>query len=130
MSYRFENYSEFVPLIEALPVGTYYNAEMHSVLEIQASGDAVSAVRAAFPGQIWQKVSPTKSVDWWEYHTTMPSGIKIRIYADWRGPLSCKKVETQVTTTEEVYVPVTMRRESREVTRTVVRWECPEVEAE
>ena len=127
MSYRVKNYSEFVPLIEALPVGTYYDVLGEKSLKIQASGDAVQAVRAAFPGQIWKKVPPTDShYDWWEYQTTLPNGIEVEIYADRRGPLSCKRVETKVTEVEIVDVPVTTRKESREVTHTVVTWECPE----
>jgi len=129
MSIRVENYSDLVPLILALPVGTYYSAESAG-LEMQANGDAVTKVRAAFPGQVWKKMPPKKNgLDWWEYSTVLPNGIKVRIYADRRGPLSCKKVEMQVTTTEEVEVPVTTRTEIREVTRTVVTWECPEEQA-
>ena len=128
MSYRTENYNDFVPLIMALPVGTYYAVvSSGSTLDIQASGDAVSVVRAAFPGQIWEKVPPRSALDWWEYTTTLPSGIKLHIYADYRGPLSCKKVEEKVTMLEKVTVPVTTRTETREVTRTMVRWVCPDV---
>lgn len=128
MSTRIAGYEEVVPLILALPVGTYYTVESDGSLEIQAQGEAVTAVRRAFPRVIWKKTPPgTRSMcDWWTYHATLEDGRKIKIYADRVGPKSCKRIEETVTETQMVEVPVETRREEREVTRTRVRWECPE----
>lgn len=133
MSIRIKNYSDYVALIEALPVGTYYSVKCDGELSMQANGEEVKAVRACFPGQIWEKIPPLSKgnpCDWWNYITTLPSGIKMKIYADFRGPLSCERIEETVTRMEEVEVPVTTRKEMREITKKVVRWKCPEAEAE
>lgn len=131
MSIRVANFSEYVALIEALPIVTYFSVESDGELSMQADGEKVRVCRAAFPGQIWKKHPPHSDknhCDWWQYTTTFPSGIKVRIYADFKGPLSCKRIEETVTRIKEVEVPVTTSKEMREITERVVRWECPETE--
>jgi hypothetical protein len=125
MSIRVKNYQDFVLLILALPEGVFYAVDSPICIRVQAEGERVKQVRSAFPGQIWKKVKK-ESCGWWEYITTLPTGITIEIYADRVGPKSCVRVERTITTQEEVEVPVVTRKEMQEVTRTVVSWECPD----
>lgn len=129
MSTRIEGLEKLFPHILALPIGTYFSANREGTLNIQADGEEVKRVRAAFPGVFWKKVAPDPQmgVGWWEYTTTLGDGTNVRIYADHTGPQSCKRIEETIT--ERVTVPACEER-IEERKRTVVRWQCPEEEAE
>ena len=119
--YRAKNFEEWVPILLKLPVGQHIDLlSTGELLQMQASGEAVSRLRACFPGQIWKKIPPT-SLAWWSYTTTLPDGKKLEIYADRVGPKSCRKIEETIT--ETVRVPA-CEEHDEERTRTVVRWDC------
>ena len=124
MSYRTENYESWVPLIENLPVGTYYEVSINGKeMSMQAGTQAaVKRVMSAFPGCIWQKAKD-ESIGWWSYTTALSDERTLKIYADREGPKSCKRVEETV---EERVLVLAQDEHYETRKRTKVRWECPE----
>jgi len=125
MAYRIAGIEKLWPHILRLPLGTYFDVGSGGLsLEIQADGDKVPPIRAAFPG-VWKKIPPPdESPDgWWSYVHTTPDGVSVKIYADRTGPKSCRRIVEEVT--ETVHVPA-CEEHDEEVKKTVVRWECPE----
>ena len=121
MAYRTANIEALVPYILRLPEGAHFDVESDGTLEMQPSRFKVEEIRACFPG-VWKK-QYVASLGWWEYRLTLGDGTRLKIYADRKGPKSCKRIEEKVD--ETVLVPACdEHRETR--TRTVVRWECPE----
>lgn len=107
-------------LLDRLPEGTFIDVN-RDLIDFQAyTQAAVRGIRVAFGGGlVWQKVySP--NTKWWEYSTTLANGFGVRIYACYEAPATCKAIEEQVKVIENV--PIAW--EEREVTKTVVRWDC------
>ena len=125
--YKTSNFENWLPVIGLLPVGTWFSVGLDGeTMELQADGEEAYMLRAVFRGQIWKKSPPNDIYSWWSYKTTLPNGLKIWMYADRTGPKSCKKIVETKQVMEEVEIPVTTRKETRLVTKEVVRWECPD----
>lgn len=129
MATRIKDLDVVWPLIERLPLGTYFDVdekEDKPMLRVQAwTRDAVKKVRASLPSTVWRKVK-NERLSWWEYSATI-QGVYVEIYADREGPSSCKRITEEIE--EVVHVPA--REAHDEIKkRTVVKWICPEEDAD
>lgn len=113
--------------IEDFPEDVYVDLATADVgcLQLQATTqDEVRRVRAVFPTVHRWKKTPPGNFSWWQYtgeNTDRDSPIRtVHIYACREAPPTCRAIEETVTVREKV--PVTF--EDRDVTKTVIRWEC------
>jgi hypothetical protein len=121
MSVRVKNYKEaFVPLICALPVGTWYSVVASDKLELQANTQReVTAIRKSLPAAVWEKTYD-EGLCWWMYDTTI-NGTRIHLYGCGEAPPTC----TAITETRVVEERVPTAWETKTVEKEViVGWDC------
>lgn len=111
-----------VDLFSDLPNGVIASI-VDSGIVVQAHNRAAAQqIRSCFPGLFWRKLSPdVTKLSWWE-EEAYSKGVRINIYAIQEAPPSCKAIEEEYE--EEEKVPTAF--ETRMVTKTRTRWECPE----
>jgi hypothetical protein len=111
------------------PDGCDVDVQSDGNVQIQAHTQAaVRAVRACFPGVIWQK--QYSACDWWEYNGKVGKrmfrpAFKIHIYACREAPPTCHAVVEKVEVEELVPVGADPRPlEKRIVVKEKTRWVC------
>lgn len=109
-------------LVAKVPAEVYFSvngSDEDLSLSLQAHTQAdVQAIRACFPGTFWSK-SYSELSAWWDYDTVI-DGVPVNIYAVREAPPTCKLIETEIETTEEVPT----KFETRTVKKVVQKWEC------
>lgn len=106
-----------------LPEDVYFDIDT-AMYDVHAQCQTQEQLRRfcqAFPGTFWAKAFD-ETLRWWEYTGKTPDGILVNIYACREAPPMCKAVEE----TYEVEESVPVKFETQLVTKTRIRYECPD----